>query len=170
MTNLRVGLINRKSSMKNHPHQRKLRRSTGSQPVGCLGGPSQTEAGIAGRVIPSHSPRWSFRSLDDGDLANLVAGDHRVPTRALCSGHYLGISSSFRKDVERFASAAPQDHAKPSLSRATIQASPPVPPLRIVKPHLSSLKQRRTYKIKLIIGCLSTAQEHFVELMSPIYV
>ena len=58
--------------MKNHPHQRKLRRSTGSQPVGCLGGPSQTEAGIAGRVIPSHSPRWSFRSLDDGDLANLA--------------------------------------------------------------------------------------------------
>lgn len=112
MTYLRVCLINRKSSMRNHPHQRKLRRSTGSQPVGCLGGPSQTEAGIAVQVTQAQSSRWTFLSSDDGDLANLVAGDHRVPTRALCSGHYLGISSAFRKDVERFASAAPHDHAK----------------------------------------------------------
>jgi hypothetical protein len=72
-----------------------------------------------------------------GDLAiwrsgDLVAGDHGVPTRALISGLSLGLSSAFRKNVERFASAAPQDHAKPSLSRATIQASPQISTLRII--------------------------------------
>ena len=67
-----------------------------------------------------------------GDLATLVAGDHGGQTRALISGLYLGLSSAFRKNVERFASAAPQDHAKPSLSRATIQASPQVSTLRII--------------------------------------
>ena len=96
-----------------------------------------------------------------GDLANLVAGDHGVPTRAFFSGVYLGLSSAFRKNVERFASSAPDDHAKPSLPRATIQASPPVPPLRIVKPHLSSLKQRRTYKIKLIKNQITMKQNNF---------
>jgi hypothetical protein len=91
--------------------------------------------GIAGQVIPSQSPRRTFRSSDDRDLANLanlVAGDHGGPTRALISGLYLGLSSAFRKNVERFASAAPQDHAKPSLSRATIQALLQISPLRII--------------------------------------
>jgi hypothetical protein len=55
--------------MSNQPHQRKLRRSIGSQPVGSVVGPRQPEAGIAGHVIPSQSPRRTFRSLDDGDLA-----------------------------------------------------------------------------------------------------
>jgi hypothetical protein len=68
-----------------------------------------------------------WRSGDLANLANLVAGDHGGPTRALISGLYLGLSSAFRKNVERFASAAPQDHAKPLSSRATIQASPPEP-------------------------------------------
>jgi hypothetical protein len=148
-----ASLIKRKHSMSNHPHQRKLRRSIGSQPVGSVVGPRQPEAGIAGQVIPSQSPRRTFRSSDDGDLAiwrsgdlaiwrsgdlaTLVAGDHGVQTRALISGLYLGLSSAFRKNVERFASAAPQDHAKPSLSRATIQASPPEPLLRIILWHSS---------------------------------
>ena len=140
-----ASLIKRKHSMSNQPHQRKLRRSIGSQPVGSVVGPRQPEAGIAGQVIPSQSPRRTFRSSDDGDLAiwrsgdlaTLVAGDHGGPTRALISGLYLGLSSAFRKNVERFASAAPQDHAKPSLSRATIQASPPVPPLEIILWHSS---------------------------------
>ena len=135
-----ASLIKLKHSMSNHPHQRKLRRSIGSQPVGSVVGPRQPEAGIAGHVIPSQSPRRTFRRLDDGDLATwrsgdlatLVAGDHGVQTRALISGLYLGLSSAFRKNVERFASAAPQDHANPSLSRATIQASPQVSTLRII--------------------------------------
>jgi hypothetical protein len=128
----------RNPSTSNHPHQRKLRRSIGSQPVGSVVGPRQPEVGIAGQVIPSQSPRRTFRSSDDRDLANLanlanlVAGDHGGPTRALISGLYLGLSSAFRKNVERFASAAPQDHAKPSLSRATIQASPQISTLRII--------------------------------------
>jgi hypothetical protein len=84
-----------------------------------------------------------------GDLATLVAGDHGVPTRTFFSGLYLGLSSAFRKNVERFASAAPQDHAKPSLSRATIQASPPEPLLRIILWHSShppfSTENRKNY-------------------------
>ena len=67
-----------------------------------------------------------------GDLPNLVACDHGVPTRTFFSGLYLDLSSAFRKNVERFASAAPQDHAKPSLSRATIQALLQISPLRII--------------------------------------
>lgn len=126
--------------MSNYTHQQKLRRIFGKQPVGSVVGPRQPEAGIAGRAIPSHSPRRTFRSSDDGDLAiwrsgdlaTLVAGDHGVPTRALFSGVYLGLSSAFRKNVERFASAAPQDHAKPSLPRATIQACPQISPLHVV--------------------------------------
>ena len=158
--------------MGNHPPQRKLRRSFGSQPVGCFGGPRQPEAGVGVQVTQAQSSRWTFLSSDDGDLAtwrlgdlatwrlgdlaiwrsgdlaiwrsgdlaiwrsgdlaNPVAGDHGVPTRALFSGVYLGLSSAFRKNVERFASGAPQDHAKPSLPRATIQACPQISPLRIV--------------------------------------
>ena len=135
-----ASLIERKHLMSNHPHQRKLRRSIGSQPVGSVVGPRQPEVGIAGQVIPSQSPRRTFRSSDDRDLANLanlVAGDHGVQARALISGLYLGLSSAFRNNVERFASAAPQDHAKPSLSRATIQASTPEPLLRIILWHSS---------------------------------
>ena len=106
--------------MSNHTHQRKLRRIFGKQPVGSVVGLRQPEAGIAGPVIPSQSPLRTFRSSDDGDLAiwrsgdlaTLVAGDHGVPTRALFSGVYLGLSSAFRKNVERFASSAPDDHAK----------------------------------------------------------
>jgi hypothetical protein len=79
--------------MINHPPQRKLRRSFGSQPVGCLGGPRQPEAGVAVQATQAQSSRWIFLSSDDGDLAtcrpadlptcrpadlpNLVAGDHR---------------------------------------------------------------------------------------------
>jgi hypothetical protein len=56
-----------------------------------------------------------------GDLPNLVACDHGVPTRTFFSGLYLGLYSAFRKNVERFASAALQDHAEPLLPRATIK-------------------------------------------------
>lgn len=107
--------------MSNHPHQRKLRRSIGSQPVGSVVGPRQPEVGIAGQVIPSQSPRRTFRSSDDRDLANLanlVAGDHGGPTRALISGLYLGLSSAFRKNVEELASrrASTTRQALPSPS------------------------------------------------------
>jgi hypothetical protein len=70
-----ASLIKLKHSMSNHPHQRKLRRSIGSQPVGSVVGPRQPEVGIAAQVIPSQSPRRTFRSLDDGDLAIWRSGD-----------------------------------------------------------------------------------------------
>ena len=132
LTKIWVGLVHKNSSMINHPPQRKLRRSFGSQPVGCLGGPRQPEAGVAVQATQAQSSRWTFPNSDDGDLANPVAGDHGGQTHALFSGLSLGLSSAFRKKVERFASAAPQDHAKPLLSRATIQASPQISTLRII--------------------------------------
>ena len=158
-----ASLIKLKHSMSNHSHQRKLCRSIGSQPVGSVVGPRQPEAGIAGHVIPSQSPRRTFRSLDGGDLAtwrlgdlpNLVACDHGVPTRTFFSGLYLGLYSAFRKNVERFASAAPQDHAEPSLSRATIQPSPQISTLRIIF-HSSNPSSRwmprGTCRIRLLIA------------------
>ena len=65
---------------------------------------------------------WRIRSLITTE----------VLTRALSSGHYLGISSTLHMNIGRFASVAPPEHAKPYLSRATIWASFPVSPLRIV--------------------------------------
>lgn len=62
--------------MRNHTPQRKLRRSFGNQPVGCLGGPSQPEAGIAVQVTQAQSSLRTFLSSNDGHLANLVAGDY----------------------------------------------------------------------------------------------
>jgi hypothetical protein len=61
--------------MGNHPPQRKLRRSFGSQPVGCFGGPRQPEAGVGVQVTQAQSSRWTFRSLDVGDLATWRLGD-----------------------------------------------------------------------------------------------
>lgn len=139
MTKLWTCLINLKTLLSNHPLQRKLRRSFGSQPVGCLVGARQPEAGVAVQVTQDQSSRWTFLSSDDGDLANLVAGDQGGATRALSSRHCLGISSTFCTNVERFASVAPQDHAKPSLARATIQASPQISPLSIVLSPLSNI-------------------------------
>jgi hypothetical protein len=110
----------------------KLRQSFGGQPAGFLGGPRQPEADILVQVTQAQSSRWTFPNSDDGDLANPVAGDHGGQTHALFSGLSLGLSSAFRENVEWFASAAPQDHAKPSLSRATIQALLQISPLRII--------------------------------------
>jgi len=147
-----ASLIERKHLMSNHPHQRKLRRSIGSQPVGSVVGPRQPEVGIAGQVIPSQSPRRTFRSSDDRDLANLanlVAGDHGGPTRALISGLYLGLSSAFRKNVEELASrrasttrqALPSPSNCPNVSSGVIArhhpvgVKPPPFPLEIARNH-----------------------------------
>lgn len=147
--------------MSNHTHQRKLRRIFGKQPVGSVVGPRQPEAGIAGRVIPSHSPRRTFSSLDDGDLAIWRLWS-RVTTGFQPAHSSPGSTSDSPPPSVRTLRGSPQPHlrtnAKPSLPRATIQASPPVPPLRIVKPHLSSLKQRRTYKINKKLNHNETKQ------------
>jgi hypothetical protein len=75
LTKLWVGLINKNSSMINHPPQRKLCRSFGSQPVGCLVGPRQPEAGVGVQVTQAQSSRWTFLSSDDGDPANWRIGE-----------------------------------------------------------------------------------------------
>jgi hypothetical protein len=132
LTKIWVGSVHKNSSMINHPPQRKLRRSFGSQPVGCLGGPRQPEAGVAVQATQAQSSRWIFLSSDDGDLANPVAGDQRgADPRTLLRPlprHLLHIHTN----VERFAPAAPQDLAKPLLPGATIQGSRQISPTRII--------------------------------------
>ena len=56
----------------------KLRRSFGSQPVGCVAGSPRPEAGIAAQVIPSQSLRWTFRKGQSptADLPNLIVDDN----------------------------------------------------------------------------------------------
>lgn len=51
--------------MRDHHHPRNLRRSFGSQPVVCVGNQSWPEAGIAARVIPAQSSRWTSRGQGD---------------------------------------------------------------------------------------------------------
>ena len=65
-------------AMKSHPHLMNLRRSFGSQPVGCVGRLPRPEAGIAARVIPAQSSRWTVRGQGDAHcrLADLVVDDN----------------------------------------------------------------------------------------------
>ena len=92
-------------AMKSHPHLMNLRRSFGSQPVGCVGRLPRPEAGIAARVIPAQSSRWTVRRQGDGFWllptcriwSWMTTG---VPTRALCSGHNSGVSCTFNSNLE----------------------------------------------------------------------
>lgn len=96
--------------MRDHQHPWNLRRIFGSQPVGCVGNQSRPEAGIAARVIPAQSSRWTVRGQGDGFWllptcriwSWMTTG---VPTRALCSGHSSGVSLIFNTNVEGFASS-----------------------------------------------------------------
>lgn len=91
--------------MKSHPHLMNLRRSFGSQPVGCVGRLPRPEAGIAARVIPAQSSRWTVRRQGDGFWllptcriwSWMTTG---VPARALCSGHSSGVSCTFNSNLE----------------------------------------------------------------------
>jgi len=118
-----ASLIKRKHSMSNHPHQRKLRRSIGSQPVGSVVGPRQPEAGIAGQVIPSQSPRRTFRSLDDGDLAIWRSGDlaiwrlwSRVTTGFRLAHSSPASTSASPPPFVRTSRGSPQPHLKTTPS------------------------------------------------------
>ena len=66
-------------AMKSHPHLMNLRRSFGSQPVGCVGRLPRPEAGIAALVIPAQSSRWTSRGQGDVHwrLGDLAVDDHR---------------------------------------------------------------------------------------------
>ena len=156
LTKLWVGLINKNSSMINHKHQRKLRRIFGKQPVGSVVGLRQPEAGIAGPVIPSQSPLRTFRSSDDGDLATSRIWS-RVTTGFQPAHSAPATTSAFPPPSVRTSRGSPQPHLMTTPS-IPIQSNHPSVSLDFtashrlaaVKPHLSSLKQRRTYKIKLI--------------------
>jgi len=156
LTQLRVCLINRKSSMRNHPHQRKLRRSFGSQPVGSIGGPRQPEAGIAIQVTQAQSSSCTFLRSDDGDLATSRIWS-RVTTGFRPAHSAPATTSAFPPPSVRTSRGSPQPHLMTTPS-IPIQSNHPSVSLDFnashrlaaVKPHLSSLKQRRTYKIKLI--------------------
>ena len=117
--------------MRNPPPQRKLRRSFGSQPVGCLGGPRQPKAGIAVQVTQAQSSLRTFLSSNDGHLANLVAVDYGDADPRTLLPLYLGISSKFYTNVERLASAVPPENDKPSLARVNIQSFRPVSPIQV---------------------------------------
>ena len=123
MTKIWARLIKQKHSMSNHPHQRKLRRSIGSQPVGSVVGPRQPEAGIAGHVIPSQSPRRTFRSLDDGDLATWRSGDlaiwrlwSRVTTGVRPAHSSPASTSASPPPFVRTSRGSPQPHLRTTPS------------------------------------------------------
>ena len=147
--------------MINHPPQRKLRRSFGSQPVGCLGGPRQSEAGVAVQVTQAQSSRWTFRSLDVGDLAtwrlgdlaNPVAGDQRGadPRNLLrpLPRHLLRILHE-RREVRLSRTSGPRQVLTISSNHPSVSSDFTASHrLVAVKPHFFSLKQRRTNKINL---------------------
>ncbi len=129
--------------MDNHSPQRKLRRSFGSQPVGCLVGARQPEAGVAVQVTQDHSSRWTFLSSDDGDLPTCRPADlptcriwlrmtTRVPALSTSSGPSSGGASTFTFKVERFAPCR-ASRAQQSFPGSTYyQGSPQISPLRIV--------------------------------------
>ena len=135
--------------MRNHPPQRKLRRSFGSQPVGCLGGPSQPEAGIAVQVTQAQSSLRTFLCSNDGHLANLVAGDYgdadqRTLLRPL-PWHLLHILHERRE--ARLSLTSRKRQALLSSSKHSIVSSGVTAPspLVAVKPPPFSLKTTRNY-------------------------
>ena len=100
----------------------KLRRSFGSQPVGCVAGSPRPEAGIAARVIPAQSSGRTFRGPSDADLPTLVVDVHRCANPHTLVRRNYGVTSTFNRNVAELASsrasrtrhASPQKHWQPS--------------------------------------------------------
>ena len=142
--------------MRNPPPQRKLRRSFGSQPVGCLGGPRQPKAGIAVQVTQAQSSLRTFLSSNDGHLANLVAVDYGdADPRTLLPPlpwHLLQILHECRE--ARLSSTSRKRQAPLSSSKHSIVSSGVTAPSQLVAvklPPFFSLKTtRKYYQIKLI--------------------
>jgi hypothetical protein len=124
-----ASLIKRKHSMSNHSHQRKLRRSIGSQPVGSFVGPRQPEVGIAAQVIPSQSPRRTFRSLDDGDLAIWS----RVTTGFRLAHSSPASTSASPPPFVRTSRGSPQPHLRTTPSPHYLEQ----PSKRLLRNHCS---------------------------------
>ena len=90
--------------MKNQPHPWNLRRISGRQFTGYVGRPSCLEAGIAARVIPAQSSRWTFHGRSNADLPTWSWMTNGIPARTFSSGHSSGVSSTFRRIIEGSAS------------------------------------------------------------------
>ena len=90
--------------MRNHQHPWNLRRIFGRQFVGYVGRPSCHEAGIAARIIPAQSSRWTSREPEDADLPTWSWVTIGIAVRALSSGYNSGVSSTFRRIIEGSAS------------------------------------------------------------------
>jgi hypothetical protein len=101
-------------------HQWNLSRIFGSQPVGCASSPSWPEAGIATRIIPEQSSRWTFRRPSNadlptwrlGDLANLIIGD-------------TGPRILLRPQLSRFVHI--QHRGRGIRRKPTLQSTPSLP-------------------------------------------
>ena len=107
--------------MRNHQHPWNLRRIFGRQFVGYVGRPACHEAGIAARVIPAQSSRWTSREPEDADLPTCRLAD--LPTCRLGRGWPTGFRPAHSPPVT--VQALPQPSGE--LSRTPPQTAPPPP-------------------------------------------
>ena len=105
----------------------KLRRSFGSQPVGNVDGPRWPEAGIATRVIPAQSSRWTFREVQS-PTADLPTCRIWV----LDFSDSSEVSPAFKSKAENFAASLSPRPRLPSQGPAIVRTSPPVLPLSVI--------------------------------------
>ena len=133
--------------MRNHQHPWNLRRIFGRQFVGYVGRPACHEAGIAARVIPAQSSRWTSREPEDADLPTWSWVTIGIAVRALSSGYSSGVSSTFRRIIEGSAS----NRASTTLRLFPNPSSCPKVCFGVIAPHHppplnppSQWKQRRT--------------------------
>ena len=126
--------------MRSFTHPWNLRRIFGSQSVGCASSRSWPEAGIATRIIPAQSSRWTLHGQGDvvcrlADLPTCRLAD--LPTCRLGGSDHRGYRSAhsppatgeaFRPHSSPLSrdmfEADPPDHAKPSQVRGTVQTTP----------------------------------------------
>ena len=133
--------------MRNHQHPWNLRRIFGRQFVGYVGRPSCHEAGIAARIIPAQSSRWTSREPEDADLPTWSWVTIGIAVRALSSGYSSGVSSTSRRIIEGSAS----NRASTTLRLFPNPSSCPKVCFGVIAPHHppplnppSQWKQRRT--------------------------
>ena len=118
--------------MRSFTHQWNLSRIFGSQSVGCASSRSWPEAGIATRIIPVQSSRWTLHG--QGDVFCRLAD---LPTWRLGESDHRGYRPSYSPPATAEAfrphssplsrdmfEADPPDHAKPSQVRGTVQTTP----------------------------------------------
>ena len=111
--------------MRSFTHQWNLSRIFGSQSVGSASSRSWPEAGIATRIIPAQSSRWTLHGQGDvfcrlgdlatwrlGDLANLIIGD-------------TGPRILLRPQLRRFVHL--QHKSRGICSKPTFQTTPAPP-------------------------------------------